>query len=253
MNPLSLALVVLGEGLEVVLIARALVTRTTQKFPLFYSYIVFVLGCEIIASFILFFYHADYASFFWFYLLTRMFAEFAVLWGVSDHIFQPYPLVRNMGRLVIILTCIVFALWYWVPLARNPQPSWIMYLNLIKISAITKAAAIAALLAFARSFRIQVSRNGGGILLGFAAYLTAHAVLFGAATHFGRAIYAPVLSLTGPAGFGVCLVIWTVALWNPDAVAVHLSAATQATGAGARRPEFQLRRFSTFVTRLLWK
>ncbi|HET7841024.1 MAG TPA: hypothetical protein VFM21_05435 [Terriglobia bacterium] len=253
MSAFSLAIVIWGLGLEVVILARALATRMTAKFPIFYSYIAFVLACEIVVGSVLHFYPAHYTTDYWFYFVARTLAEFGVLFEVSDSVFKPYPTVRNLGRLLIILTCIVFALWYGLPMEWSREPSWVRFLELIKISAVTKAIAIAALLGFARSYRIPVGRNAGGILLGFAAYLAAQASTFGAALYFGRAIYAPVLSWLGPVGFGICLSVWTVALWKPDSVAILQPAAGDIAGEAAYRPEIQLRRFSTFVTRFLSK
>ncbi len=252
MSPLSYAIVIWGLGLEALLLVRAFATRMTEKFPILYSYLAFVLACEIVLGFIFRLYPTHYATDFWFYFVARTLVEFAVLFGVSDTIFRPYPAIRILGRIIIALTCLAFVAWFWVPLGWTHEPSWYLFLDLIKKSAITKTLAIAALLGFARIYRIPVGRNAGGILLGFAAYLAAHAATFGAALYFGRAIYAPVLSWLGPAGFGVCLSIWAVALWSPDPVARLQTAGAAAFGA-TDQPEIQLRRLSTYVTRFLSK
>ncbi len=249
MSLLSLTIFIWGVGLETVLLARALATRMTGKFPIFYSYIAFVLGCEIVLRFISQLYPTHYATDIWFYLVLRALAEFGVLFGVSEVIFQPYPALRSLGRLIVVLACLAFAIWFGLQIGRIYQPSWFLFLDLMKKSDITKAFAIAALLAIARTYRVPVSRNSGGILLGFAAYLTAHAATHAAALYFGRANYAPILSWMSPAGFGVCLSVWTVALWNPDPVVRrHPTAGGRADG-----NDLQLRRFSAYVTRLLSK
>lgn len=253
MNFVTIAIWVFGVGLEAGLIARGLVTRITKEFPLFFSYIAFILTCEIICFFVYNLSPANYASYYWFYFVARMLMEFAVLFGVSDSVFRPYPSVRNLGRVIVGMACLGFVLWYWLPLQENPQPTPVMFLSLIKVSAITKGIAIALLFAFAKSYRISLGRNAGGILLGFAGYLGVLVAVFAAAIHYGRAIYAPVLSWLGPVSFGVCLSIWTISLWNRDPVTRLQTAAGTEPEAGAYRPEFQLRRFSAFVTRFLSK
>jgi hypothetical protein len=253
MSPVSLAILVLGVGLEAALIARALVTGITQKFPILYSYIAFVLCCEGIGALTFFFFRVHYANVMWFYWVARTLAEFGVLVGVSDSIFKPYPTIRFIGRLIVGATCVAFVLLFAIPLDWNPQPSPVVFLNLEKFSALTKGVAIFGLLASARSYRIPLGRNAGGILLGLAAYQTVSMANFAAAGQFGRTIYADILSWLAPLSFGICLIIWTFTLWNPDPVLQPRVEATGAPGLAPDRPEFQLRRFSTFVTRLLWK
>lgn len=253
MNPLSIAIFVLGAGLEVALIARAFVTGITQRFTILFSYIGYVLCCETIGAFTLLFYPQHYRSVYWFYLVGRTLAEFGVLVEVSDGIFKPYPTVRNLGRLIVVVTSMAFVLMFWMPQQWNPQPSAIQFLDLVKISALTKAVAIAGLLGSARSYRIPLGRNAGGILLGLAAYQAVALTNFAAASQFGRTLYASILSWLNPLSFGICLSIWTFALWNADPVLHRQPAAVSASGGAAVRHDFQLRRFSTFVTRLLWK
>jgi hypothetical protein len=248
MNLLTDSIVVLGFGLELALLARALMIRATHKFPIFYSYILYIFCAEMVLTFTRIYYLSHYRTVYWFYFLVRTLAAFGVLAEVSDSVFKPFPAVRKLGRLIVILTCVGFVLWFWVPAQWNPQSSSVMFLNLIKTSAFTKALAIAGLFAAARSYRIPLGKHAGGILLGFAAFEAVGLTNFAAATYFGQEVYAAIMSWLTPLSFGVCLAIWTVALWNPDPV-MH----PQVAGAGTPSPGFQLRRFSTFVTRLLWK
>ncbi|MGE5326339.1 MAG: hypothetical protein ACM3NO_04820, partial [Deltaproteobacteria bacterium] len=84
-------------------------------------------------------------------------------------------------------------------------------------------------------------------------YLTIWVANFVAASQFGRSVYANTMAWLGPLGFGICLIIWTVALWNLDPVPSLERLADGAMGGGGQRQEVQLRRFGTYVTRLLWK
>jgi len=247
------ATLVIGLGLEAGLLARAYVTGAMKRYTLVYSYLAYVLVTEIICALVDHFSPANYASTYWFFLTGKTLAEFGVLWGVSDSVFRPYPMLRVAGRLLAAIAATAFILLYWAPQGWSSEPSAEHFLNLIKLSALTKALAIAGILAAARTFRIPLGRNTGGILLGFVTYYTISVVNFAAALQFGRSFYENVISWLYPLSFGFCLTIWTFALWKLDPVPDVNKPADGYMGGGGRRQAVQIRRFGTAVTRLLWK
>lgn len=247
------ALLIIGLVQEAALLVRGYITGGLKRYPLLFSYIAFVLASEVICAFVDHLSPADYATTYWFFYTVRMLAEFGVLWGVVHSIFKPYPLLRTLGHLLVVASASAFILLYWAPQDWTSEPSATHFLNLIKLSALTKAVAIAGILAAARKFRIHLGRNNGGILLGFVTFYTINAVNFAAALQFGRSIYGNTLSWLGPLSYGFLLIIWNVALWKLDPVPAVNQPVGDGTGGDISSQEAQIRRLGNAVTRLLWK
>ena len=247
------AILLLGFGLEIGLLARAYVTGGLKRYTLLYSYIAFLIFADITITLVDHLDPQDYATVYWFFATGRTLAEFAVIWAVSESIFRPYPLLRSLGRLIAASAAVAFVLLYWGPEGWISQPSATHFLNMIKISAVTKALAIAGILAVARKFRIPLGRNAGGVLLGFVAFYTVSAVIFAAALQFGRSIYENIISWLAPLTFVFLLMIWNVALWKLDPVPAANRSVVSGMDGGEERQQTRIRRLGTTVTRVLWK
>lgn len=245
------SILILALALEAGLLARAFVTGGLKRHTLLYSYVAFVLVSDITCASVDHLSPENYASVYWFFVTGRTLAEFGVLWGVSDFIFKPYPSLRLLGRLWAALATVAFVVLYWHQLGWAPGLSAAHFLDLLKLSALTKSVAIAGILAAARKFRIPLGRNAGGVLLGFVIYYAISVVNFAAALQFGRSIYENVLSWLAPLSFVFCMMIWMTALWNLDPVPAAEGSVD--SGMGRRNQAVQIRRLGTTVTRLLWK
>jgi uncharacterized membrane protein len=245
------AILIFAVSLEVGLLARACVTGGLKRYTLLYSYVAFVLVADILCASVDHLSPENYANVYWFFVTARTLAEFGVLWGVADCIFKPYPSLRLLGRLWTALATVAFVVFYWRQLGWAPDLSSAHFLNLLKLSALTKSVAIAGILAAARKFRIPLGRNAGGVLLGLVTYYTISVVNFAAALQFGRSIYENVMSWLAPLSYVFCLMIWMVALWKLDPVPAVDGSVDG--GMGTRNQAVQIRRLGTTVTRLLWK
>lgn len=190
-----------------------------SKFSVFYSYLTYFLVTGLVIHLIDAVAPQYFVTLFWLRFFTLVIAEFALLVEVGDHIFEPYPALRGLGRSVTLGITGVFFVLYILPALMEARPSSIAVLDLVKRSALTKGIIIVALFAAARHYAIPVGRNVVGIALGLAAYLAIHTANFALAEHLGREAYAPVFSTVGPLSQVFSLVIWTITLWRYEPAA----------------------------------
>ncbi len=198
------------------LLWRAKTARLLPRLPLFYSY----LGYTLIGSiglFLIYWLRPDlYSSSYWPYYLVRILAEFAILVEISDHVFKPFPAIRHLGRALVLLTAVAFSGLFLLPSIRQSPSSSLAILKFALWASLAKVVTIAAIITAARYYRLQLTRIIAGLTTGFALYLTVYAMSFAAGQAFGRQISMWVLRFIGPMGWIVCLLTWTVTLWNPE-------------------------------------
>ncbi len=240
-------------ALEIAILWRAARGRYLAQFPAFYSYVLYVFGSSVALYIVLQLRPQSYPSVYWFCFLISVLAEFAILLEISDHIFRPYPAIRTLGRGLTLIITFAFALFFIAPALLQARSSSMGFLDFSLRSSLTKAFIILALVAAVRHYRLGMSRNVRGLVLGFSIYLLVNVANFAAAQTYGRSAYTEVLWVMSPIAYALCLLIWTVAMWNYKPV-------LQSDGSikgPRRRPQEELRvdlaRFDNSLTKLLRK
>jgi hypothetical protein len=98
---LSLAIWITGIVLESALVLRAWQQRALSHFPLFFSYICYGLAGCLVAFPVYWLLPNFYPTYYWFYFLVSLLAEFAVVAEISDQTFSPLPAIRWLGRFIV--------------------------------------------------------------------------------------------------------------------------------------------------------
>ncbi len=234
-----------------ILLLRAQRGRYLARFPLFYSFVAFSLLSGAAAQVVKPLDPALFPSAFWFQYLAIQIAEFGVLAEFSDHLLDSYPVLRSMGRGVILALTAALLVFFIVPVFFQEQSTSLAILALSKRGMIAKAILIAVLFLGARYYRLHLSRNTSGMIAGFAAYVAINIVNFQLAAVLGREAYATTFSLVGPLSYVLCYGIWTVVMWKyePAPMSIQVERGTGEADSAAR--ELQLRRLNTALARLL--
>jgi hypothetical protein len=250
MGFLSLTIAVAALSLEVSLLSRAWQQTPFHRFPLFYSYIMYVFLMSLGSFIIYYIAFPYYASIYWFCLMVMFVAEFAVLLEGSDHIFERFPPIRRLGRLLTLSVCSIFFFAIILPSLHQHRSQSLALLELTRTAALTKAVLILALLAAARLFRIPLGKNIAGMLLGFATYLAITVANMALAERYGSVGYGEVFGVVGPLSYVLGLTIWNVALWRYEPVApVQRTLRDGVKGAASTSGE-GLERYNTELMRL---
>lgn len=216
MGSVSFALAIFAMALEATLLMRARQGRFLSQFPLFYSYLTYVLGWSLITSLLYFLMPQQYPTVFWFCFMVMLVAEFAVLLEGSDHIFKPYHPIRRLGRLLTLCICLTFLFVFIIPSLMQHQSSSVAMLDLVKLTSLTKAVLIVIMLGAARLYRLPLGKNVSGMMLGFATYLAINIANIALDARYGGVGYAEIFAIVGPVSFVLALAIWNVALWRYD-------------------------------------
>ncbi len=237
-------------GLEALLLWRASQGRLLPRFLFFYSYLIYVF-CGSFALWVVYWTRPSfYAPTYWFYFLLSILVEFAVLLEISDHIFQPFPAIRHLGRALTILISFTFALVYILPAILYSHGRSTALLDFALRASVTKAVIVAVLVFTAHHFGLQLGKNVAGLMLGFSTYLGVNVANFAAAQSFGQALYARILWVMSPLAYTLCLLVWTIALWKL-APMPRTDSVRPAVGGNSQALTLELARFNSALSRFL--
>jgi hypothetical protein len=253
MYTLGIAVSYLAEFLVGLLLLRGIVNRLYRLYPLFYSYIAFGFCCSLALYVVRWRFPAGYPSAFWIYYLINILVEFTVLVEISDQIFKPYAAIRNLGRAITAVISLTLGVVYVLPIVLVPGRTRHVLLEFSLRAAATKAIILCVLFLVARHYGSRLGRNLGGIMLGFSVYMAIEVVVMAAATTFGSALYARVLWFMSPIEIALCLLVWTVSLWNFVPVPVVTLRSAMGTGKDAQAVALELSRFNNDLSKLMNK
>jgi len=221
------------------------------RFPLFYSYIGYGLCGSIVMYLIYWFRHGSYPYAFWLYFLLSIVVEFAVLVEISDHLFEPFPAIRQLGRALTISISFGLGVVYILPTILYSSGRHNALLGFALRASLTKAAIIGALLLAARHYGLRLEKNVAGLILGFSIYLGVNIVNFSAEQIFSH-LYARILWVMSPIAYTLCLTVWLIALW--DFVPVPgTSTMSPVSRRDSEAVPFELARFNNELSKLLNK
>jgi len=213
MDAVSLISSWVSVALQLTLIIRARQGRFLSRFPLFYSYIVYLLVGSLVPLLLSWVNSPYYRSVFWYHFMITLVVEFAVIVEISDHIFGSYPAIRELGRLVAFCISGVF-LFYIIPALTEHSSSSATILDFVKRTALTKAVILLALLAAAKRYDLPLTKNSRGIIFGFCTYLAINVVNFALAETYGPALYGNIFGVVGPVSCNLAALIWVVSMWR---------------------------------------
>ena len=250
MHILGMAISFCVPVLEVLLILRGVGSRAFRVFPLFYSYIIYC-TCGFIGIYVIYWFDpGEYPSAYWIYYLISILAEFTILVEISDQIFRPFPALRNLGRALTVLISLGLGALYILPTILGATSRSHPLIGFTLRASVTKAIILAVLFYAARHYGSPLGRNVGGLMLGFSIYVAMNVAVYAGAMAFGSVLFAPILWVMGPLAFSLCLLVWTISLWDLAPMPILRTIST-ATGRDSEGVALELTRFNSELNRLL--
>jgi len=193
-----------------------------------------------------------YPSAYWIYYLASILAEFAVLVEVSDHIFQPFPAIRNLGRALTIASSIALGLLYILPAILGATHRRPALFDFALRASVSKAVILVVLFYVARHYGTELGRNVAGLMLGFSIYLAMNIAILAIGRAFEPAVGGNVLWVMGPLAAALSLLVWTISLWEL-APMPRLHSISTATERDSEIVALELTRFNSELSKLLHK
>jgi hypothetical protein len=252
MQNLGVAISVCVFLLEGLLILRGARSRLFTVLPLFYSYIIYCF-CGTFSMYLIYWLDPKvYASAYWIYYLVCILVEFTVLVEFSDHLFRPFPAIRNLGRALTLAISSALGLAYILPAILGATHRRPALLNFALRASVTKAIILIALFYCARHFGSQLGRNVAGLMFGFAIFLAMDIAANAAGKAFDPAFGSKILWVMSPLASMLCVLVWNISLWD---VIPLPSMRTALAGAGrdSRAVALELNRFNSEVSKFLHK
>ncbi|HVM74644.1 MAG TPA: hypothetical protein VMT75_03305 [Candidatus Saccharimonadales bacterium] len=219
-----------GVALELVLIVRAIQGGLLRRFPLFYSYLTFVLLESFLAWNLYRRAPELYASVYWYLQWVALLLGSLVIFEIYRIALKSYPGTARIARNLLLF---VFALTFAKVLVNYSFGSvyWpaTTTAELERNLRIVQGFAILAIAVVLLVYSIPRNRNLNGILIGYGLFVASSIVQLSLLSHAGS-WFQKLVWYTGPVAYDVVLGIWTVALWSPAPEPVSPRAALDLAG-----------------------
>jgi hypothetical protein len=233
------------------LILRGTAKGLYESFPLYYSYIAYSFAASLVLYAALWLFPVFYARAYWFNYLINVLAEFAVLVEISDHIFRPFVLIRNLGRALTVLITAGFGLFYILPAVLFSTGRSRALPTFVLRASVTKAVILVVLLYMAKHYGSHIGRNLGGLMLGFSLYVALNVAVLASRNTLSVALFAPVVWVVLPLASALCILIWTICLWQLEPVQNLQPISNEVNGPHA--VALELTRFNSELSKILHK
>ncbi len=206
-----------GLLLETAVLLRGFKTKLMMLYPVFYSYVLFVLLQSLVRITVYHYNVRIYSYVYW----TTEFLGVAIGSGVVFEIYRvglaAYPGTAQMARRLLAM---VFCLALAKGIADvSKDPRWwaeATTINVERAIRTVQTLAIAALVALFLIYAIPFGRNLKGIVLGYGLFICASLMWFTFANAGGDR-FRNLWSYLNPLSYAAALVLWNTYLWAPEA------------------------------------
>jgi hypothetical protein len=204
-------------AVEVLLLIRMYRGKLTLHFPVFYSYILFVLLQSLLRFGFYRWDHPAYARVYWTTEFVGVVAGCAVLFEICKVALSSFPGTARMARNLLAFVCVIASAKVIVSAATNPR--WQIAatnMELERALRVVQSATILSLVALFLFYSIPFGRNLRGILLGYSVFVGVSVIQLTFVSQVGPN-FRPYWSYLHPISYDLALMLWAVHLWSYDA------------------------------------
>lgn len=214
---------VLGCGLTVAILVRSLQRKLTKRYPIFYLYILILVGLHIASPLTAYFVGAAsnaYYEFYWFVLYAALLAEALILLDVVAHdqlsrlVFLHSP-VRFFRRSIVAAIILCLPILGAATLQVSSQSLIAMARDLYALW----AGVLSIVLCAAAYFAVPMGKNRKGMLLGLGLEWSSYVICFSLLSYFHSEMGSSLANVL-PVVDVIVYLIWLVSLWSyhPDPI-----------------------------------
>jgi hypothetical protein len=196
------------------LLYRGVRERLAREYPVFYSYLAFVLCKSFVLFRLSFVSRQSYAIGYWAAELLATLLGVGVMWELYDVVLAPYHGVRRMGRALITTLLAVLFLKFAIDVAARPftvlMPTTVeLQRNLRFMQALLMVAIFMVL----RYYRVVLGRNAGYLFIGYAIVVSTSVINLTLRSALG-APFQRWWTIFGPVEYLITVGCWCVGLWS---------------------------------------
>lgn len=210
---ISLLILLLGLTFELILVARGVQQGLFRRYPVFYSYIAFVLAIDVLTFAIRRASHI-YLYFYWITEFLGLVLGCLVFFEFYRVALRAYPGTARMTRALLAFLFLLAMSKTVVSTLKVPrwwfevQPAQAE--GMLRVCELLAILALVALLLF---YSIPIGKNLRGILIGYGIFVSWSVVCL-ALVAAGVATAKSWWSYTFPVSYVISVVVWTVHLWS---------------------------------------
>ena len=201
-------------ALEAILLGPALQRKLIRAYPIFFTYLGYVL-LESLSRFYVYVWHpAAYIYFYWSTQFVSILLGYGVVWEICRQALARYPGAFRMARnaLVLIFALVIAKVFGNLLLGE----SWSLAQSIAEQERdfrVVQACLILAIVGFVSYYRIQIGRNLRGMMLGYGFFIGTAILNLTFRSYLGDEFQVWWQYLQ-PAAYVVVLLIWSVSLWS---------------------------------------
>lgn len=203
-----------GDLLIALLLIRSLQGRFLKKYPVFYSYLVWILFSSLLSHYVYGFHPGAYQVFYWYKEFVSVSLGYCIIWEIYAQALAEYPGASRMARTVVSVSFVLAlasviahmfnnSIWSLAETTAVLERNWRTPQAVLLIG-------IVGLLAY---YAIPIGRNLKGLILGYGFVVGTSIINLTLRAHFGKA-FQPWWHYLGPLAYIGSLFMWTVALWT---------------------------------------
>lgn len=204
----------LGMALEVALLVRGVRHNLAKAYPIFYTYIAYVLVESLLRFWAYVWHPALYGLFYWSTQFVSVIVGYGVVWEICRQALSRYPGTFRMARNAIALIFVV-VISKVLGNSLNGE-GWSLAkttADLERDSRTVQAFIILAIIGLLAHYRIRTGRNLRGMMLGYGFFIGTSVVTLTVRSYlgYGFQIWWQYLQ---PAAYVLVLLVWCVTLWS---------------------------------------
>jgi hypothetical protein len=210
---LSLLIWFIGTALELTLVTRGVQRGLFRRYPVFYSYLAFV----VLADILLFATNPNgrrYLYLYWINEFLGLLLGCLVFFEFYRIALRAYPGTARMARALLFVLFSIAAVKMLITLLTVPK--WWLYVKPAEIEGVLRVCELVAILGLTTVFlfySIPFGRNLRGILIGYGLFVT-WSVICLALVAAGVATPTTWWSYTFPISYVISVVVWITHLWS---------------------------------------
>ena len=186
-----------------------------KRFPLFYSYISFVLLIDLSAIPLFKLSPSVYFLFYWCTAFLKAVLGYAVIVEIYNLSLKSYLGVARLVKVLLLIVFIGVTVKVGINLFNGPEVVFPYAIaNVERNLRQVQAVLLFCLLGLIVYYKISTDRNVRGLILGYSLFIGADVISFTFITHPTTG-FALMMRKIDPVFYGIALIIWLVALWSP--------------------------------------
>ena len=210
---------------QALLLIRAARGRYLTKYPVFYTYLAYVLVESLFRLYFFYFRFDLYPTAYWSSQFVSVSIGYCVVWEIFRQALARYPGAARLARVclvMILLPVLTEGALNTIAGTMNWQAKYAA--DLEEYFRVVQAALLVAIAGMVAYYAIPLGRNVKGMLMGYGSFIGLSIVFLALHKYFGNRVQ-PIFQHSSWISYSPALIVWCATLWSyhPNPVPVRFS------------------------------